>query len=323
MYLDGITALTVCSLEKGAGAATVLPTKGQGCGDLRAQRRSEPRLPCESPGAAPPKSSRGVGDTFQVSWLVRAPQWMGHRDVVLQCDQEVSMRALLDLVASKREQKTLVREVPRKSHQTLGGDERWNQTVQEQFRVLRGQLEDDLKVQLKSHMPVCAWLLRHAAWLVTRYQPQRARGGLTAYARIQGEPYHGKVVRFGERVLVYVPQDSSGKGPKRSSKFRDRWMIATWLGKAEDSDEHIVVSKIGVTRHRTLRRLPELDPQRWSPSEVVEMTAVPWDVKSQKPTLGQLKDDQGELKGSVARPSGAMQAMSSHGVTEAAHGIST
>jgi hypothetical protein len=25
----------------------------QGCGDLRAHRRSEPRLPCESPGAAP------------------------------------------------------------------------------------------------------------------------------------------------------------------------------------------------------------------------------------------------------------------------------
>ena len=55
MYLDGMTALTAYSLEKGAGAATVVPTKG-------------------------------VGDMFQVTWLVRALHWMGHRHVVLQCD---------------------------------------------------------------------------------------------------------------------------------------------------------------------------------------------------------------------------------------------
>jgi len=55
------------SLEEEAGAATVLPTKEQGCGDLRAHRRSEPRLPCASPGAAPPKSSGEVDDTFQMS----------------------------------------------------------------------------------------------------------------------------------------------------------------------------------------------------------------------------------------------------------------
>ena len=143
---------------------------------------------------------------------------MGQDEVLLQCDQEPSISAVMGRIVERRRSETLVRETPRRSHQSMGGDERWNQMVQEEFRALRGQLERDTGLEIKPYMPVCAWIVRHAAWAITRYQPQRARGGLTAYARIRGRPYCGKIVQLGERVMVYTPQDSSGKGPKRSNK---------------------------------------------------------------------------------------------------------
>ena len=62
-----------------------------------------------------------------------------------------------------------VRETPRRSPQNLGGDARYNQVVQEQFRALRGQLEDHLGgAQLQARMPICAWLARHSAFLLSR-----------------------------------------------------------------------------------------------------------------------------------------------------------
>ncbi len=92
-YIDGLCLLTLYSLELGVGAATVIPIKG--------------------------------ADNFQIAWACRALRWMGHSDILIQCDQENSARAVADAIAVKRKEKTLVRETARKSHQSLGGDERW------------------------------------------------------------------------------------------------------------------------------------------------------------------------------------------------------
>eukprot|EP00974_Lingulodinium_polyedra_P085023 8230444-Lingulodinium_polyedra.AAC.1 len=205
---------------------------------------------------------------------------MGHGDVMLLCDQEPAIRAVADRIAARWQNRALVRETARRSHQSLGGDERWNQSLQEEFRALRGQLEDDIGVELRPEMPVCAWLVRHAAWVLVRYQPQRARGGTTAYERIWSTPYRGKLARMCEQVLAYMTMVSTGKEPKRASKFRDRWVVGTWIGKAEDSDEHIVITTEGVARYRTIRRFPETDGRRWSALAVKDIVAVPWAPKA-------------------------------------------
>ena len=183
--------LTMFSLEKGAGAATVLPVKG--------------------------------GEGYQSSWACRALQWMGHYELLPQCDQEPSIRAVTDRIVGRRRSRTSIREVPRGSHQRMAGYEWWNQSIQEEFRALRGQLERDIGLEIKADMPVCAWIVRHAAWTNVRYQPQCAQGGLSVYARICGQPYRGKVFRFGERVMVYDESDEILlEESKRSAAWKKR-----------------------------------------------------------------------------------------------------
>jgi len=98
-FLDGTTLLTMFSMERGAGAATALPDKSS--------------------------------SAFTTTWMCRSLRAMGHGPVILQCDQEPSIRAVVERAAERRSERTLVRETPRRSHQSLGGDERWNQSVQE------------------------------------------------------------------------------------------------------------------------------------------------------------------------------------------------
>ena len=136
---------------------------------------------------------------------------------------------------------------------------------------------------LKPEMAITTWIVRHAAWTLTRFQVQRARGGVSAYARVFGKAYEGRLAQIGEQVLAYVPQDSSGKGPKHSSKFRDRWIVGTWLGKAEDTDEHLIAAEGGVQRHRTIRRFPAVDPRRWNAARIRALTAAPWDARATRP----------------------------------------
>ena len=151
--------LTAYSCEKGAGNATMIPSKSV--------------------------------SAWQVAWMCRTLQWMGHSEVTLQCDQEPTIRALADRVVARRRDRALVRQVPRRSHQSLGADERWNQSVQGQFRVIKMQLEEQAGTLFTANSAVCSWAVRHSAWLLTRFQVSRLRGG-TAFWRVRNATYTAK-----------------------------------------------------------------------------------------------------------------------------------
>ena len=106
--------------------------QGQGCGDLRAQRRSEAQLPCESPEAAPGSLSRDLAlsnpifgsDPGRESWprglhpgsnvdALRA--WLReHKQPIYGTKQQLWRRALLarhDLLQKEAVQAELARQV--------------------------------------------------------------------------------------------------------------------------------------------------------------------------------------------------------------------
>ena len=95
--------------------------------------------------------------------------------------------------------------------------------------------------------------VRHAGWLHDRYHV-RQDSHLTAYHARRGKPYDGQITKFGASVLYMMPAKKSDK-PKR---LEHHWSYGVWVGKTEDSQEHIVLTSDGARIARTVRVLDEV-----------------------------------------------------------------
>ena len=96
----------------------------------------------------------------------------------------------------------------------------------------------------------------------------------TGFERVLGRVYNGAVVPFGEVVLARVHDDPS-LGFHRYSKQDSRWSFGLWLGKSETTDEHLVMNDGKVKKYRSVRRMPDNSPKKWS---YEGMKSTPWDV---------------------------------------------
>ena len=65
-------------------------------------------------------------------------------------------------------------------------------------------------------------------------------------------PYRGKLLEFGESVLVHIPEVGKGSG-NPAPTLADRWASAVWLGKSDLTDEHLVRTDEGVVYARSVR----------------------------------------------------------------------
>ena len=117
--------------------------------------------------------------------------------------------------------------VPEHSHvgesQSNGMTERAVQLVEDQARVLKAALEDRLGCAVPLTHAVMHWLIRHAAYLLTKFHV----GGdhLVGYQRLHGKMSQERIAEFGEHVLYYIPK-------KRRGKFDPKWRHGVFLGRS-------------------------------------------------------------------------------------------
>ena len=130
------------------------------------------------------------------------------------------------------------------------------------------------KIQLTE--PIGSWLVRHSCWQLFRFLVHSERH-TTGFERVHGHPYVGAIVPFGEVVLARVHDDPS-LGFHRYSKWDGRWQFGLWLGKSETTDEHLVACDGKVRKYRTVRRLPDNSPKKWSYELMQNLNATPWDT---------------------------------------------
>ena len=133
---------------------------------------------------------------------------LGHNVVMLHSDQEPVLVQLLKAVQSRRVKRTLVRHGPRASHQSQGKIENANRVINGVCRAMWLSLED-LREILPSDSMLTAWLIRHAAWCLKRFQVKN--DGRTAFVRVFGKAYTSQVLPLGERVMykyTSVPTDN-------------------------------------------------------------------------------------------------------------------
>ena len=140
--------------------------------------------------------------------------------------------------------------------------------VQEKARVIRHQLEENIKRKLPESSPIFAWLARWAAELLTKYSC--GDDGKSPDERLYGEKCVTPLVQFGES-LFYLPL----KTMKRDKKGDVAQRPGIWLGVIARTQETLIGTDVGVVKCRTVNRLP--DNERWNAKQVLCMKGAPWE----------------------------------------------
>ena len=74
---------------------------------------------------------------------------------------------------------------------------------------------------------------------------------------------------FGESVFALIPDHEV-----RAAKLTNRWISGYWWGRDASSNDHLVVTKHGLLKCRSVRRKPP--GEQWSRRETVEARGTKW-----------------------------------------------
>ena len=100
--------------------------------------------------------------------------------------------------------------------------------------------------------------------------------GRTAHEKAFVCEWKGDLCIFGESVMFREAAGYTGQmvGNRVRKKADLQWRRGIYLGRAEQTNEHIVGSKGGIFMTRNVRRLPA--DQRRGPDGMRSMLGVPW-----------------------------------------------
>ena len=197
--------------------------------------------------------TKGRQDQYVVAGICKFLTDLRCSDIVLQSDGEYPIRSIVAAIAqTAREKHGLVireRRAPKFSHQSQGSVEATIRHCRGHFRTLRSALENETGLEISMAHDIAPWLVRHAGWLISRFQPKAEKR--SAYFRVHGVEYTRPLVEFGEYVLF---RDNSPAS--LANKARSPWSSGVWLGRSDATDENIIGTASGVKLIRTIRRRP-------------------------------------------------------------------
>ena len=214
--------------------------------------------------------AKGV-NMYSVHVVTEALKFTGRQKVILLTDAEHSIRALAEAAANEWGGECQLQVAPRESHASNGAAERAILELARQARTVVSGLEHhfpNFKV-LPTHKTY-GWLIRHCAWLITRYLVKL--DGRTPYERLRGREYRGEIAEGFETVHYKVASTQKGKLDPQSA-------IGVWLGKSLMSDEHLIGTDQGIRRCRSIWRRPE--KKRWEKKTFEGFRGLPWQPRGE------------------------------------------
>ena len=131
--------------------------------------------------------------------------------------------------------------------QSNGGIEVGVKLVKGHLKTMRSALQERIGFKIPVIHPVLTWLVEHAANVLTWLA--RGKDGRTAYQRVRGRPFNGKLLLFGESCRSKCRSREPLEG-------RDRWTQAVYLGRERADGQHILhdVDAGSVVMARTVMR---------------------------------------------------------------------
>ena len=229
--------------------------------------------------AAIPVPAKKNQSEYACEMVVKFLKLMRHTRFRLRADNEPSLNMVVEAIRGVWQHWIRVDQTPLYSSASNGKAERAIQTVRRLAVTYRLAVEQRYGCRLSSTMTIWPWLIRHAAWSHNRYHVKI--NYRTPYEELFQCRYQHEVVPFAETVLFMEPMPAHRRkrGGQRHQKMDAIMERGIWLGRAEESDEHLVSTTAGVYRCRTIRRL--LPNQQRSDKELlVGLKGVPWDMSA-------------------------------------------
>ena len=125
--------------------------------------------------------------------------------------------------------------VPEESHpdepQSNGAIERAIKRIEDQARTLKLALGSRIGRRVPMNHPLMAWLLQHAATLLTHVHEDA--DGPTAYGRLHGATFRDEICELGETMMYYIPA-------RNGKKMDPRWQLGIFLGRAWGSNQNFI-----------------------------------------------------------------------------------
>ena len=239
--------------------------------------------------------AKGVKE-YALHLVTEALKFCGRQKVILMTDGEHSIKALAQAAGQRWNKETQIITAPRESHASNGAAERAILEVSRQVRTLVNAFEARYpKVKMSVSSLQYGWVVRHAGWLLTRYNVKT--DGKSPYERLRGREFKGEVVEPFEVVHFKLTTDKRGKLDSQTA-------VGIWLGKSLQSDERYIGTSNGVQRCRSIWRRPEA--KRWDPSQLEKMKGEPWQPRGTL-TMVPGTPATGELPGAVPGTPGRKQ----------------
>ena len=219
-----------------------------------------------------------VQSEYACEMVVKFLKLMRHTTFRLRADNEPSLNMVVEAIRGVWQHWIRVDQTPLYSSASNGKAERAIQTVRRLAVTYRLAVEQRYGCRLSSTMTIWPWLIRHAAWSHNRYHVKINHR--TPYEELFQCRYQHEVVPFAETVLFMEPMPAHRRkrGGQRHQKMDAIMERGIWLGRAEESDEHLVSTTAGVYRCRAIRRL--LPDQRSDKELLVGLKGVPWDMSA-------------------------------------------
>ena len=195
---------------------------------------------------------------------------LGHNVMMVHSDQEPVL-VQLKTVQNRSPIETSMGHGPRITHQSQSKIENVNQVINGVCWSMWLTFENLLREQLSNDSIPLAWLIRHAAWSLTKFPVKN--DGRTSLVRVSGKAYTSQL-SFGERVMYEHTAVPTGN-------LNQRWGHGIWSGKAPMTDECIIPSENRIQKAKSLHRVTP--KEKFLISELVEKAReFPWNDVAEK-----------------------------------------
>ena len=173
----------------------------------------------------------------------------------------MSISAVCRKVARERKARTVLRFAPKTSHQSNGFVEAVHGHIQGLARCCQTHIDTNTCIQLSAISLAIPFAIRYAGFVLSRFTVRP--DGRTPFQNLLGTPCVSLLCMFGESVFALIPDHEV-----RAAKLTNRWISGCWWRRGASSDEHMVGTKHGLLKCRSVRRKPP--GEQWSLRETVE-----------------------------------------------------
>ena len=165
---------------------------------------------------------------------------------MLHADNELAIQEVArEIKAARLPLETVLRSTPVHSSASNGAVEQFIRHLGGQLRTLRAATEHHHGVRLHPSLAVWPWMVRHSCWLMARFSVRAS--GRTAHEEAFDSRWQGELAPFGVPVLFRQQVSVTGAmtGGRRRDKGRSLWNVGIYLGRADQTNEHLLGARLG------------------------------------------------------------------------------